>query len=178
MTGHAEDLMNKTRADRQRHLGSRTRCCRRDRARHRGVHRGGLSCHQDRREAVRRYQRRAAPAGGRCRGQRRRCREVGSRRRGCRGERQGLSVDGLTSAGRELTDKARAVAERGVEAALGDTKTNEPKAGETKSITGLERGHHESRSGTNQTGSAGNETGRSAPRPKAWSKQARNSDAT
>ena len=49
---------------------------------------------------------------------------------------EGLSVDGLNQLGESLTDKVRAVAERGVEAALGDTKTNEPKAGETKSITG------------------------------------------
>ena len=49
---------------------------------------------------------------------------------------QGLSVDGLNQLGESLTDKVRAVAERGVEAALGDTKTDEPKPGETKSITG------------------------------------------
>jgi len=49
---------------------------------------------------------------------------------------EGVSVDGLNQLGESLTDKVRAVAERGVEAALGDTKTNEPKAGETKSITG------------------------------------------
>ena len=49
---------------------------------------------------------------------------------------QGLSVDGLNQLGESLTDKVRAVAERGVEAALGDSKTNEPKPGETKSITG------------------------------------------
>lgn len=35
---------------------------------------------------------------------------------------QGLTVDGLTSLGQELTDKAKAVAERGVEAALGEPK--------------------------------------------------------
>jgi ElaB/YqjD/DUF883 family membrane-anchored ribosome-binding protein len=35
---------------------------------------------------------------------------------------QGLSVDGLTKVGESLTDKVRAVAERGVEAALGETK--------------------------------------------------------
>jgi ElaB/YqjD/DUF883 family membrane-anchored ribosome-binding protein len=35
---------------------------------------------------------------------------------------QGLSVDGLTSLGESLTDKVRAVAERGVEAALGENK--------------------------------------------------------
>jgi ElaB/YqjD/DUF883 family membrane-anchored ribosome-binding protein len=35
---------------------------------------------------------------------------------------QGLSVDGLTKVGDTLTDKVRAVAERGVEAALGETK--------------------------------------------------------
>ncbi len=49
---------------------------------------------------------------------------------------QGLSVDGLNQLGESLTDKVRAVAERGVEVALGDTKTDEPKPGETKSITG------------------------------------------
>jgi ElaB/YqjD/DUF883 family membrane-anchored ribosome-binding protein len=49
---------------------------------------------------------------------------------------QGLSVDGLNQLGESLTGKVRAVAERGVEAALGDTKTDEPKPGETKSITG------------------------------------------
>ena len=48
---------------------------------------------------------------------------------------EGLSVDGLNQLGESLTDKVRAVAERGVEAALGDTKTNEPQADETKSIT-------------------------------------------
>ena len=48
---------------------------------------------------------------------------------------EGLSVDGLNQLGESLTDKVRAVAERGVEAALGDT-TKEPKLGETKSITG------------------------------------------
>lgn len=42
---------------------------------------------------------------------------------------QGLSVDGLTKVGESLTDKVRAVAERGVEAALGETK---PASGETK----------------------------------------------
>jgi len=36
---------------------------------------------------------------------------------------QGLSADGLASLGESLTDKVRAVAERGVEAALGETKT-------------------------------------------------------
>lgn len=43
---------------------------------------------------------------------------------------QGLSVDGLTSLGENLTDKVRAVAERGVEAALGETKpgNTEPQA--------------------------------------------------
>lgn len=35
---------------------------------------------------------------------------------------QGLSVDGLSSLGASLTEKARKVAERGVEAALGDSK--------------------------------------------------------
>jgi hypothetical protein len=35
---------------------------------------------------------------------------------------QGLSVEGLTSLGESLTQKVRAVAERGVEAALGETK--------------------------------------------------------
>jgi uncharacterized protein YjbJ (UPF0337 family) len=35
---------------------------------------------------------------------------------------QGLSVDGLKKAGEDLTQKVRAVAERGVEAALGETK--------------------------------------------------------
>jgi hypothetical protein len=35
---------------------------------------------------------------------------------------QGLTVDGLTSLGQELTNKAKAVAERGVEAALGEPK--------------------------------------------------------
>jgi len=35
---------------------------------------------------------------------------------------QGLSADGLTSLGESLTEKVRAVAERGVEAALGETK--------------------------------------------------------
>ena len=35
---------------------------------------------------------------------------------------QGLSVDGLTKVGESLTDKVRAVAERGVDAALGETK--------------------------------------------------------
>ena len=35
---------------------------------------------------------------------------------------QGLSVDGLTKAGESLADKVRAVAERGVDAALGETK--------------------------------------------------------
>ena len=35
---------------------------------------------------------------------------------------QGLSVEGLKKAGEDLTDKVRAVAERGVEAALGETK--------------------------------------------------------
>lgn len=35
---------------------------------------------------------------------------------------QGLSVDGLTKVGETLTDKIRAVAERGVDAALGETK--------------------------------------------------------
>jgi ElaB/YqjD/DUF883 family membrane-anchored ribosome-binding protein len=49
---------------------------------------------------------------------------------------EGLSVDGLNQLGANLTEKVRAVAERGVEAALGDTKTKEPKPGETKSITG------------------------------------------
>ncbi len=49
---------------------------------------------------------------------------------------QGLSVDGLNQLGESLTDKVRAVAERGVDAALGDTKTDEPKPGATKSITG------------------------------------------
>ena len=49
---------------------------------------------------------------------------------------EGLSVDGLNQLGESLTGKVRAVAERGVEAALGDTKTDEPKPGETKSITG------------------------------------------
>jgi len=44
---------------------------------------------------------------------------------------EGLSVDGLTQLGESLTDKVRAVAERGVEAALGDTKTNSPKPGDT-----------------------------------------------
>jgi hypothetical protein len=37
-------------------------------------------------------------------------------------EQQGLSVDGLKKVGEDLTDKARAVAERGVETALGQTK--------------------------------------------------------
>jgi ElaB/YqjD/DUF883 family membrane-anchored ribosome-binding protein len=50
--------------------------------------------------------------------------------------REGLSVDGLNQLGESLTDKVRAVAERGVEAALGATTTNEPKPGETKSTTG------------------------------------------
>jgi hypothetical protein len=36
---------------------------------------------------------------------------------------QGLSTDGLASLGESLTDKVRAVAERGVEAALSETKT-------------------------------------------------------
>jgi ElaB/YqjD/DUF883 family membrane-anchored ribosome-binding protein len=36
---------------------------------------------------------------------------------------QGLSADGLASLGESLTDKVRKVAERGVEAALGETKT-------------------------------------------------------
>jgi ElaB/YqjD/DUF883 family membrane-anchored ribosome-binding protein len=53
---------------------------------------------------------------------------------------QGLSVDGLTQLGESLTDKVRAVAERGVEAALGDANPNkpekEPRRGETKTITG------------------------------------------
>lgn len=49
---------------------------------------------------------------------------------------EGLSVDGLNQLGESLTGKVRAVAERGVEAALGDAKTNEPKPGETKSING------------------------------------------
>jgi ElaB/YqjD/DUF883 family membrane-anchored ribosome-binding protein len=49
---------------------------------------------------------------------------------------EGLSVDGVNQLGESLTDKVRAVAERGVEAALGDSKRNEPKQGETKSITG------------------------------------------
>ena len=49
---------------------------------------------------------------------------------------QGLSVDGLKQLGDSLTDKVRAVAERGVEAALGETKTNGPRQGETKSING------------------------------------------
>ena len=49
---------------------------------------------------------------------------------------EGLSVDGLNQLGESLTEKVRAVAERGVEAALGDAKTNEPKPGETKSING------------------------------------------
>ena len=35
---------------------------------------------------------------------------------------QGLSVEGLKKIGEDLTDKVRAVAERGVEAALGETK--------------------------------------------------------
>ena len=38
---------------------------------------------------------------------------------------QGLSVEGLKKAGEDLTDKVRAVAERGVEAALGETKRAE-----------------------------------------------------
>jgi ElaB/YqjD/DUF883 family membrane-anchored ribosome-binding protein len=37
---------------------------------------------------------------------------------------QGLSADGLASVGESLADKVRAVAERGVDAALGDTKSN------------------------------------------------------
>jgi ElaB/YqjD/DUF883 family membrane-anchored ribosome-binding protein len=49
---------------------------------------------------------------------------------------EGLSVDGLNQLGESLTDKVRAVAERGVESALGGTRTNEPKRGETKSTTG------------------------------------------
>ena len=59
---------------------------------------------------------------------------------------EGLSVDGLNQLGESLTEKVRAVAERGVEAALGNTKTNDPntsepntnapRQGETKSITG------------------------------------------
>ncbi|HKS62872.1 MAG TPA: hypothetical protein VJT13_14310 [Xanthobacteraceae bacterium] len=39
---------------------------------------------------------------------------------------EGLSVDGLNQFGENLTGKVRAVAERGVEAALGETKTNAP----------------------------------------------------
>jgi len=39
---------------------------------------------------------------------------------------QGLSVDGLSKLGENLTDKVRAVAERGVEAALGETKPINP----------------------------------------------------
>ena len=35
---------------------------------------------------------------------------------------QGLTVDGLTKVGESLTDKVRAVAERGVDTALGETK--------------------------------------------------------
>jgi ElaB/YqjD/DUF883 family membrane-anchored ribosome-binding protein len=38
-------------------------------------------------------------------------------------DEQGLSVDGLASLGESLTDKVRKVAERGVDAALGETKT-------------------------------------------------------
>jgi ElaB/YqjD/DUF883 family membrane-anchored ribosome-binding protein len=49
---------------------------------------------------------------------------------------EGLSVDGLKQLGESLTDKVRAVAERGVEAALGDAKTNEPKQGESKTVNG------------------------------------------
>ena len=59
---------------------------------------------------------------------------------------EGLSANGLNQLGESLTEKVRAVAERGVEAALGDTKTNDPntsepntnapRQGETKSITG------------------------------------------
>lgn len=49
---------------------------------------------------------------------------------------EGLSVDGLKQIGESLTDKVRAVAERGVEAALGDGKTSEPKQGESKSVNG------------------------------------------
>jgi ElaB/YqjD/DUF883 family membrane-anchored ribosome-binding protein len=50
---------------------------------------------------------------------------------------QGISVDGLNQVGESLTDKVRAVAERGVEAALGDGKLNEPRPGatNTNSIT-------------------------------------------
>jgi ElaB/YqjD/DUF883 family membrane-anchored ribosome-binding protein len=59
---------------------------------------------------------------------------------------EGLSVDALNQLGGSLAEKVRAVAERGVEAALGDTKTNDPntsepntnapRQGEIKSITG------------------------------------------
>jgi hypothetical protein len=42
---------------------------------------------------------------------------------------QGLSADGLASLGESLGDKVRAVAERGVEAALGDTKTTNTQEG-------------------------------------------------
>jgi hypothetical protein len=45
---------------------------------------------------------------------------------------EGLSVDGLNQLGGSLTEKVRAVAERGVEAALGDVKPNQPKPGENK----------------------------------------------
>ena len=48
---------------------------------------------------------------------------------------EGLSVDGLNQLGETLTDKVRAVAERGVEVALGDTTTNGPKQGENKSVS-------------------------------------------
>jgi len=45
---------------------------------------------------------------------------------------EGLSVDGLNRFGENLADKVRAVAERGIEASLGDLKANEPKPGENK----------------------------------------------
>ena len=49
---------------------------------------------------------------------------------------EGVSIDGLKRLGEGLTDKVRAVAERGVEAALGAGDANEPMPGKTKSITG------------------------------------------
>jgi hypothetical protein len=42
---------------------------------------------------------------------------------------QGLSAEGLAGLGESLTDKVRAVAERGVEAALGETKTTNTQEG-------------------------------------------------
>jgi hypothetical protein len=48
---------------------------------------------------------------------------------------EGLSADGLNTLGESLTDKVRAVADRGVEAALGGIKSNEPRQGESKPIT-------------------------------------------